>query len=134
MNPPKFRHHEYKWNKPFGNVRHQWSLLGPLGGVHFHVSESEQYGDSAGLEFHHTRACNAYAGEAPHHKDCWLTGEPCWHDGTSLYASETLWPRFMSAARNGQHDVIFRALEDEYNERFKGFEIAARSVRSETDV
>lgn len=123
----KFRHHKYEWTKPFGSVRHSWSVLGPLGGVNFHASVNEQYGDTAGLEFHHTRACQAYTSEAPHHKDCWLTGEPCWHDGTSLYATENLWPMISAMLRGGEHDAIFRVLEGEYNERFKGFEIVERA-------
>lgn len=122
----RFRSHEYKWNKPFGSVRHSWSVLGPNGGVHFHVSLTDGYGASAGLEFHHTRSCGSHPGEAPHHKECWLTGEPCWHDGTSLYASDTLWPMIEPMLRGGEHEAIFGILEGEYNDRFKGYEIAQR--------
>lgn len=122
----KYRHHKYKWEKPFGNAKHQWSFVGPFGGVHFHVSENRQYGDSAGLEFHHNRACHYRADEAPDHPTCWLTGEPCWHDGTSLHATETLWPIISAMLKSGDHDAIFRVLEREADERFDDFALVNR--------
>lgn len=111
----KFMHHKYEWSKPFGSPRHQWSLVGPEGGVHFTASfYSNTVQPSCGLEFHYTRTSGKYSDEAPHHTKCWLTGEPCWHDGTSLYAEETMWPMIEPMLRSGDHDTIFRALEREY--------------------
>lgn len=115
----RFSHHKYGWSKPFGSPRHQWSFLGPVGGVHFTASYFKDGEPPAcGLEFHHTRAAGLYPDEAPHHTKCWLTGEPCWHDGTSLYASETLWPMIEPILRSGDHETIFRFLEQEYDRRF----------------
>jgi hypothetical protein len=121
----RFSHHKYTWSKPFSNVRHNWELVGPGGAVHFHVSESAEYGDSCGLEFHHTRdAWRRLYGRsrecAPHHRECPVLGEPCWHDGTSLYASETLWPiiKPMFRGHDRDHEAIFRLLENEYNNHF----------------
>ena len=117
----KFRHHKYTWSKPFGSARHSWELAGPDGGIHFHVAGNDKFGDSAGLEFHHTReAWNRLFGraEAPHHRECSVIGEPCWHDGTSLYASEHVWPMVKPMLRSGDHDAIFRFLEDEYSRHF----------------
>lgn len=117
----KYRHHKYTWSKPFGNARHWWELVGPLGAVHFHVSVNDKYGDSCGLEFHHTEACGWHTDEAPHHINCPLTGGRCWHDGTSLYASEHLWPRVKDLLGLGNHEAIFRILEQEADERFGQF-------------
>lgn len=112
----KFAHHKYTWAKPFGSVRHNWELVGPNGGINFHVSIVEpisKYGVTAGLEFHQL------SGEgAPSHTQCWLTGGRCWHDGTSLYASETLWPQIEPLLKYGDHEAIFKILECEYSNHF----------------
>ena len=97
--------------------RHQWEVVGPNGGIHFHVSLTPGYGPSAGLEIH--RRTPLDKNTAPSQSPCWLLGCPCWHDGTSLYAIETLWPMIESYLRSGDHEMIFRLLEGEYDERFE---------------
>ncbi len=114
----EFRHHKYIWTRPFGGARHHWELVGPHGGIHFHVSVSKEYGDSCGLEYHHAEPVGPYKHTAPHHKDCPVIGGNCWHDGTSLYASETLWPLISSFLRDGNHDAVFRLLEQEFIDHF----------------
>ena len=114
----KFRHHKYTWTKPFGSVQHHWELLGPNGGIHFHFTETESDSPRAGLEFHHTRSANMKNDVAPDHINCFLTGEPCWHDGTSLYATEDLLPQIRPMLRGGNHKDIFTLLEWEYNSHF----------------
>ena len=114
----EFRHHKYIWTKPFGSVRHHWELVGPRGGIHFHASIFEKHDDSCGLEFHHAEPVGYYQNTAPHHKDCPVIGGNCWHDGTSLYASETLWPVISSYLKSGDHDLIFRLLEQEFIDHF----------------
>lgn len=118
----RYRHHKYTWSKPFGSVRHNWELVGPLGAVHFHVSMYEEHTPSCGLEFHHTDAFRRKTGyrcdEAPDHIDCPMTGGACWHDGTSLYASEHLWPQIEGYLRAGQHEAVFKILEGEADIRF----------------
>ena len=117
----KYRHHKYTWSKPFGSVRHSWELVGPIGAVSFNVSLTEGYGPSCGLEFHHTEACGFRTDEAPDHRNCPQTGGRCWHDGTSLYASEQVWPRVEGYLRGGEHDHIFRILEGEADRHFDQF-------------
>lgn len=120
----KFRHHKYTWSKPYGNVYHNWELVGPNGALHFNVCLVKGYDASCGLEFHHL------SGEgAPHHLDCPLTGGRCWHDGTSLYARETVWPFVSAYLPTGDHDHIFRYLEGEYEAHFE-----ARSLRTAGDA
>lgn len=116
----RFADHKYEWTKPFMSVRHCWSLRGPRGGIHFHVSITPNYDPNAGLEFH--RNFDPTNGqEAAQHKNCWLCGGPCWHDGTSLYASERVWPLVEPYLIDGDHETIFRLLETEYDEHFARF-------------
>lgn len=115
----KFRHHRYEYSNPFGSPRHHWELVGPEGGIHLHVSLTEGYGPSCGLEYHHSARAKYRCDEAPDHKNCPLLGEPCWHDGTSLYASEHVWPYVEPYLRRGDHEAIFRTLEGEYEKRFR---------------
>lgn len=63
-----------------------------------------------GLELH---SIYPKGDDAPDHIDCPLTGGRCWHDGTSLYASETLWPHIQPYLRDGDHETIFKILERE---------------------
>lgn len=115
----KFRDHKYTWQRPHAAVYHQWSFRGPGGGLSFHVSimdDEPGREPSAGLEFHHL-APPYGEDEAAHHSPCWLLGAPCWHNGTSLYASESVWPRVHMC--KGDHGEIFRVLEREYDAHFR---------------
>jgi hypothetical protein len=113
-----YRHQKYTWSKPFGSVRHQWELIGGKGGLHFHASEYK--GDwSCGLEVH--RLAPQSSDVPPSQVPCWLLHAPCWHDGTSLYATESVWPIIEGAVKRGDHDYVFKVLEREadgyFNER-----------------
>lgn len=117
----RFNGHRYEYRvAPWGNVTHHWELRGPEGGIHFHaiVSPTSAYGPSCGLEVHRCEPADYQKGDAPHHINCPVTGGRCWHDGTSLYATETLWPMFESWLKNGDHPMIFLRLEIEYDNHF----------------
>lgn len=117
----KFAGHTYTITmSPWGTVNHRWELRGPNGGIHFHVgiNRESQYPPSAGLEIHRCEPADYQQGEDPHHINCPVTGGRCWHDGTSLYATETLWPMFEMWLKDGNHKFIFRSLEEEYEDRF----------------
>jgi hypothetical protein len=117
----QFNHHLYKWSKPFSAVRHHWELVGPDGGIHLHISLTPEYPPSCGLEFHHTREAwkRRYGREEPcHHKNCPVLGEPCWHDGTSMWASELWENEVRHALKAGAHEEVFRLLEREYGRHF----------------
>lgn len=107
----KYAGHKYTWSKPFGSVHHHWELRSANGGVHFHVGIVEGYGPSCGLEFHSVKPLHGES--APDHIDCPVTGGRCWHDGTSLYAQDILWPIIESYLRTGDHGKIFEILERE---------------------
>ena len=113
----EFGHHLYQWSKPFTNVRHEWSVIGAKAAIQFHVSINERYGDTAGLEIHYFEAPAYMRDRAPSQMKCVLTGSRCWHDGTSLYATETLWPIIQPMLRSGDHETIFHVLESEYRNR-----------------
>lgn len=113
------RHAKYSYAKPFGNPKHDWSLIGPTMAVNFHVTQVNGYSDSAGLEFHYFNPPTYMKSDPPSHVDCPLTGGRCWHDGTSLYATETLWPMIFPMMRSGDHDAIFAILSTEMEKRHK---------------
>lgn len=115
----RYAHHKYTWTKPYsGSVRHSWELIGSKGGVQFHVTVSKEYGDCAGLEFHYLTPPDYMRDTAPSQVHCWLLKTHCWHDGTSLYASENLWPIIKVYLQNHNHDAIFLLLESEADNRF----------------
>ena len=111
----KYSHHTYKLIVQFGNSYHRWTLIGQHFGLDFHISipnKKVSYLPTAGLEIH------SYTGEgAPSHVDCPLTGGRCWHDGTSHYATETLWPMIQIYLKDGDHLKIFNLLESEADSR-----------------
>jgi hypothetical protein len=115
----KFKHHKYTYTNRFGYPQHRWELVGPEGGIHFHVTMVKDFEPSCGLEFHHSAISGYRKGEAPDHKDCPLIGGNCWHTGTSLYASEIVWPLLKNYLFGGDHDSAFRLLEQEYDQHFE---------------
>ncbi len=115
----KFTHEKYEYLRPFGSPKHWWQLVGPKAAIHFHVSLYDKLSPSAGLEIHYFSPPKYMSEDAPSHLDCKLTGGRCWHDGTSLYASEHLWPRIEPHLKVGDHDAVFKILQDEYRSRFE---------------
>lgn len=113
----QFSGHKYCWSKPFTAIRHEWSLLGPTMAVSFHVTVMDGHEDTAGLELHYFNPPHYMRDSAPSHIDCRYTGGRCWHDGTSLYAMETLWPMVKPMLQNGDHETVFRFLENELARR-----------------
>ncbi len=112
--------HKYTLVHSFGYARHSWEVVCALGGVHFHISISDdadsKYEPTAGLEYHHSLLYQARAkifDSPPDHIDCKITGGACWHDGTSLYATESLWPTIKSYLETGDHKRIFEILDGE---------------------
>lgn len=115
---------KYEYSNQFESPNHVWTCIGALGAIHFHVTDmgekhGEQYGNrySGGLETHYRSPPDYMKDHAPSHDKCWLLQCPCWHDGTSLYASETLIPMWLAAPND--HERMFRMLEREYVDRFE---------------
>lgn len=114
-------HTEYRYSIEFGNPRHNWIVVGARMGVQLHITDltkreaTADIGYSAGLEFHYRTPPEHMRDDAPSHKDCWVIGGPCWHDGTSLYAAEHWVPRWELAPHD--HDGMFSALIKELERR-----------------
>lgn len=115
----KFNNHKYTYTKPFGSPRHRWELIGNKCGIHYEVCLFKDYPPTAGLEFHYFEPPDYMKDYAPSHIDCFITGGKCWHDGTSLYAIENLWPLIEPCFKAGDHDSIFKILENEYLDKFR---------------
>lgn len=123
---------EYKYSKPYGSPEHTWTVVARHGAMHFHASDcgeehAKKFGRdnrfSGGLEIHYRTPPDYMANDAPSQDKCWLIGCPCWHDGTSLYASETIIPFWLVAPND--HERMFTFLIREYEERFNAKDEAA---------
>ena len=98
---------------PHGAGR-RYCVVGPKMGVDFHFS-GVGYDVSAGLEMHYLERPSYMEGQEPFSENCWLTGCRCWSDGTSLYATEYLYPMFKERGV----EAFWPVLEKEYEERLK---------------
>ena len=110
----EFSRHKYTWSKPFMAITHNWEFIGETGGLNFWIYEDEDgRRKSGGIEIHRTNGQGA-----PDHTDCPLVGGRCWHDGSSLWASEIGIPVIEPMLKEGDHESIFKFLENEYRKRF----------------
>lgn len=95
-----------------------FEAIGAKGAVHYHVSSYKNSDGiisySSGLEFHYRQPPRYMQDKPPSQDKCHLLQAPCWHDGTSLYASEAYEPLFL----RGCYDAIFRLLERDAEEKF----------------
>jgi len=100
----------------------RWIVVGPLGAIDFHCTNidaltrmglprRERVG---GVEFHRPTPETYQDQVKPDHESCWILGGRCWHDGTSLWASE-YWVPLLE--RDGER-AIWDALHVEYRRRF----------------
>ncbi len=108
----KFRS-KYEYTKRWGNPAHTWSVVCAAGGMHLHITDhgeehGQKYGErySGGIESH---SRTPTSDTPPDHDNCWLLGCPCWHDGSSLQASEYWIPLFLSDPNN--HEMMLTQLE-----------------------
>ena len=108
---------EYKYCRLFGQPRHIWALVGAHGGLHLHITDygekhEEEYGYryQGGIEVH-WRHPPSGANRPPDNDECWLLKCPCWHDGSSLQATETWIPIWLSC--KDDHDHMFAMLANE---------------------
>jgi hypothetical protein len=105
----------YVYSVPFNSPYHGWELIGRWGGVNLRIVDhgedhEKKYGErySGGLEYHWRQPPRHMDNQPPSHSPCWLLHCPCWHDGTSLYVSESLIPYWSEGATS--HDDMFRRL------------------------
>lgn len=101
-----------------GRPIHQWSAVDQRGGVHVWIEETgiADYPHMGGFEVH-WRSPPAWAEGKPADKEnCWLLKGPCWHDGSSLWASEYWIPRWLEDPHN--HDSILDGLGWQLDKHF----------------
>lgn len=91
--------YEYANNSIRGEV-HTWTVIGPLGGLHLHIHKYKDNEYTGGLEIHRRQPSQYQQDDAPSQDQCWLLHCPCWHDGSSLIASE----KYIPAWRLDPHD------------------------------
>ena len=112
---------KYEYTNRF-NVVHQWSVVGARMGIHVHIGDmgeeyAKKYGGkrySGGIEIHYRQPPDWLRDDLPH-KSCWLLGGPCWHDGSSLQASEIWIPFWLQDPHD--HERMFREIERELEMR-----------------
>ena len=97
----------------------RWCLVGPRGAIDFHCTNADhriarEFWRSGGLEIHRREPDGYQRGEGASNDHCWLLDGPCWHDGSSLYATEQLIPLL----ENFGEDALWERLESEYRHRF----------------
>lgn len=72
----------------FNDWKLNWLVVGEHGGIHVHCCSNDF--SSGGIEIHSN--VPRHDGQSPSECNCWLTGAPCFHDGSSLQWSE-YWSR-----------------------------------------
>ena len=119
--PTQYRY-KYEMTVRHGGIEHCYSIVCRQGAIHFHVTEYLEDGfmkghePSGGLEMHYRTPPDYMADQAPSDDRCPFIHQPCWHDGTSLYASETLIPKW---ARRDSEIEMFWVLVREVRNRFE---------------
>ena len=106
----------------WGSVTTSFDIIGDVGALSLNINEYDPGKEpSAGLETHSRYSL----GCAPSHDQCHvLGGAPCWHDGTSLYASEHWLPMF----KHVSDEEMLRLLCREADEQFEGLRIKLRAL------
>ena len=109
-----------------GRVQIRMQVVGSDGGVEFvfncYPEPLSRYEESSwqasGFEYHWKRHSKPDyfkdEDEAPHN-DCTITGGECWHDGTSLWASEHWMPLYRAIGP----EATFEHLEAQYRKTFE---------------
>ena len=106
---------KYTLLERFGGWLHLYEVVTRWGGVHLHITEygedmaariKERY--SGGIEYHWIEPPEGRKNDAPDHLACEVVKRPCWHDGSSLYASEHLIPQWENNPHD--HEMMFRTL------------------------
>lgn len=115
----KYNGHKYTMTPRHDWIIHNWVVHCVEGAVELNVQlhKEGKYDPACGLEFH---SRTPVRNEAPAHVDCHVLKCPCWHDGTSMYAT-TLWEDYglRRLCENGQHDAILSQLEIEIERHWR---------------
>lgn len=112
---------KYEYTNLFSQV-HKWSVISARLAVHLHIRTLKYRPGSdiprephGGIEFHSRSPWPSSPDSAPDHDQCWLLKGPCWHDGSSLQASEYWIPRWQRDPND--HEGMFAALAAELDRK-----------------
>ena len=111
---------KYQYEVVCGTPSHTWSVVGRHGGMHLWIRGYLLDGTmtwSGGIEMHYRTPPQYMEHDAPSHDCCWLLQAPCWHDGSSLQATEEWIPRWLMDPHD--HDGMLAALAAYAEERLK---------------
>lgn len=113
---------KYEYTRRFGKAYHNWIVVGARIGVNLHITDlgekdakefnCDRY--SGGIEVHYRSPSDYMKDDAPSHNHCWVLECPCWHDGSSMQATEFWVPFWLSNPHD--HDRMFVALENRLRE------------------
>ena len=106
----KYTMTEQSW----GGWAHVWQLVCRRGAVHFHATEYDERTRqhtkekfSGGVEFHYLEAFAPDREERPYHQHCEILKQPCWHDGSSMMATDTFIPLIEHGVDSSVHSSVF---------------------------
>jgi hypothetical protein len=90
----------------------RWIVVGKAGALDFHCSHaknelSRRFDRIGGVEFHYRQPAHYMGEDYASHEHCWILGGKCWHDGTSLRASE----HWIPLLERGGEEAVWRELE-----------------------
>ena len=108
---------EYKYTNRF-YPEHMWKVVSARMGIHLHITDLGEKNTamrySGGIECHWRSPPDHMKDEVPH-KNCWVLGGVCWHDGSSMQATEHWIPLWLLAPND--HDEMFRLLQNALEEQ-----------------
>ena len=97
---------QYRYTEEFGGKQHRWFVSGEKIGIELRINENDKFGPSGGLECHYAITPPHMKGNSPHHPLCEVVGyRACWHDGSSMYATE-YWIPMWEAAPHKHHEMF----------------------------
>ena len=123
MRSPKIsKRYELEFCPIFG-TQHKWIVTGATMALHLWIRESPHAGKDdyegeiyyGGVEEHRRTAPDGMS--APDHTDCPILHGSCWHDGTSLWASEKWIPQWQACPH--AHESILDELAGHLIKRMK---------------
>lgn len=105
----------YKLEYDLGRWRHNYVIETSWGALELHVHEMDEetkkrHPDlsepTGGIECHYRAPPGYMADRPPSHNRCWILDAPCWHDGSSLAASEKWIPMWQT--RTSDQEILER--------------------------
>lgn len=104
----------------YNRVRHIWMVSCETMAIHVWIQDTKKEGVDryyGGIEIHRASPPDYAPSVTPSNDYCWALGKPCWHDGSSLWASEywiPLWDNGFTP-----HDHMLRRIEGELLSRLR---------------